>query len=140
MRYLKPFNLIKEDIMWRGDIMKINKILNFIDKMNLSKDPVEISKDHINKIFNTLDDYKIGYEVFNENRLDKKTLTIVFNIAKKFDKLSFNFHEYDPAEVRYLIRINRYEYYWGEDEDIFLVQWVGKLFAHPDHFENYYKK
>jgi hypothetical protein len=94
-------------------------------------------------IKSNLDKLGIKYEICDENpdyKGKKDYITIAFNIAKKFDNLSFSLHSYDPAEVRYYIRIYQYQYYWGEDEDMFMMQWVGKLFAHKDHLKNYIAK
>lgn len=63
----------------------------------------------------------------------------LFKTPKYFEKMKFNMHEYSPADVYYALRIYEINNEVEESES-FVVQWIGKLFANPEHLQNYYKK
>jgi len=101
--------------------MRISRGSNWMDA-NLSKDPVEISI--VNKILSNIN-HKHEYIINNSGGWNNN-LIITFDEPKIFDKMKFNMHEYSPAEIRYFLRIYQFQYYWGEDEDIYMVQWISR--------------
>ena len=131
MKYLKLY----ENFRWNGDIMRISRGSNWMDA-NLSKDPVEINI--VNKILSNIN-HKHEY-IINSSGGWNNNLIITFDEPKIFDKMKFNMHEYSPAEIRYFLRIYQFQYYWGEDEDIYVVQWISRLFATKEHIVKYHNK
>ncbi len=71
--------------------------------------------------------------------VEKKEGEYYFKDPKHFDKMKFNMHEYEPADVYYYIRLTQIEDKVEETES-FIFQWVGRLFANEQHLQNYYKK
>ena len=71
--------------------------------------------------------------------VEKKEGEYYFKDPKYFDKMKFNMHEYEPADVYYYIRLTQIEDKVEETES-FIFQWVGRLFANEQHLQNYYKK
>ena len=61
-------------------------------------------------------------------------LVIHFTQPKEYDSLGVNFHIYSPAETYYTIRISEH------DDDWFLFQWFGQLYATEQHIINHYNK
>ena len=139
MKYLKSFKSINEVLNWVGEIMKISDIRHFLDKCDLSEKPVPLNESYLKLITDSFDRYGIEYEILDE-KSEWNTKTFAFKKPKKFDKMKFNIHEYDPAEVYYLVRVYQFQYYWGEDEDIFIVQWISKLFAQREHIQNHHDR
>lgn len=130
MKYLKLY----ESFRWNGEIMKLSGA-NWQDA-NLAYDPVKI--ENVDKILNIITK-KHEYDV-NNNGSWGNNLIVTFEEPKIFDKMKFNMHEYSPAEVRYFLRIYQFQYYWGEDEDIYMVQWVSRLFATKEHIGKEYRR
>jgi hypothetical protein len=62
-----------------------------------------------------------------------------FENPKHFEKMKFNIHEYEPADVYYAIRISEIQDTDNESES-FIFQWFAKLFANEEHLQNHYKK
>lgn len=62
-----------------------------------------------------------------------------FENPKHFEKMKFNIHEYEPADVYYAIRVSEIQNTDTESES-FTFQWFGKLFANEEHLQNHYKK
>ena len=62
-----------------------------------------------------------------------------FENPKHFEKMKFNIHEYDPADVYYAIRISEIQDTESESES-FIFQWFGRLFANEQHLQNHYKR
>ncbi len=89
-----------------------------------------------NMLFDICDDIITIKNVSGQNNDD---IIYFYATPKKFEKMKFNMHEYEPAEVYYANRI-----YQIQDEESgaesFIFQWFGKLFASKEHLQNYYKK
>lgn len=62
-----------------------------------------------------------------------------FENPKLFEKMKFNIHEYEPADVYYAIRVSEIQNTDTESES-FTFHWFAKLFANEEHLQNYYKK
>ena len=130
MKYLKLY----ENFRWSGDIMRLSNY-NWKDA-NLSQDPVPI--ENVNKILNIITK-KHEYNVNNKGSWNNN-LIISFSDPKIFNSMKFRIHEYIPAEIRYYLRIYQFQYYWGDDEDIYMVQWISSLFATKDHIRREYSR
>lgn len=80
----------------------------------------------------------ILFNIFDD-LVERKEGEYYFKNHKRFEKMKFNMHEYEPADVYYYFRITQIESKIDENES-FVFQWVARLFASEQHLQNYYKK
>ena len=90
---------------------------------------VNISDSHVNGILRVLSN--IPYEIVEKDH--PETLSIHFTKPKEFDE-NPGYHQYNPSNIYYSIRIYEYK------DDWFQIQWFSQVYATDKHMQNYYKK
>jgi len=128
IKTFKLFESITSPGIWKIKTLKDVYQLGYDSDSHRFKH-INFSKKNI--IDKVLSNSNTPYEYVEESY---EGLVIHFTQPKEYDSLGVNFHIYSPAETYYTIRISEH------DDDWFLLQWFGQLFATEQHIINHYNK